>query len=63
MDADNLSLAERVRHVLVQTALAAYEDAALRGLCGEGAWEAAMSALRQVDLSEVLITPSSKPSV
>jgi hypothetical protein len=63
MDADNLSLAERVRHVLVQTALAAYEDAALRGLCGEGAWEAAMSALRQVDLSEVLIIPSSKPSV
>jgi hypothetical protein len=56
MDADTLSLAERVRHVLVQTALEAYEDAALRGLCSEGAWEAAMSALRQVDLSEVLTT-------
>jgi hypothetical protein len=53
MDADNLTVAERVRHLLVQTALEAYEDAALRGLCGEGAWEAAISALRQVDLSNV----------
>ena len=53
MNAENLALVERVRQMLVQTALEAYEDAALRGLCGEGAWEAAISALRQVDLSEV----------
>src|SRR6266850_655922 len=38
--ADNMPTPERVRSGLVQIALAAYEDAALRGLCCEGAWEA-----------------------
>jgi hypothetical protein len=52
MNADDLSLAERVRNLLIRTALAAYEDAAMQGLCCEGAWEAAMSALRRVDLSK-----------
>jgi hypothetical protein len=50
-------VAERVRAALVRTALAAYEDAALRGLCAEGAWEVAVAALRQLDLSEVLAAP------
>jgi hypothetical protein len=52
--ADSLRSAERVRKALVQRALAAYEDAALRGLCCEGAWEAAVAAMRQLDLSSVL---------
>ena len=52
---------ERVRQLLVQAAVAAYEDAALRGLCAEGAWEAAVSALRQVDLSEALRRPAVSP--
>jgi hypothetical protein len=51
---DRVRLAERARSSLVQKALAAYEDAALRGLCHEGAWEAAVSAMRQLDLSRVL---------
>ena len=58
----DLPLVERVRHLLLQTALEAYDDAALRGLCAEGAWEAAVSALRQADLSEVLIPPRAKPT-
>jgi hypothetical protein len=49
--AESMGTPERVRSALVQIALAAYEDAALRGLCCEGAWEAAIAAMRQVDLS------------
>lgn len=44
--------AERVRLALVQCALEAYEDALARGLCAEGAWEAAVGAMRRLDLSE-----------
>jgi hypothetical protein len=55
--ADALLVAERVRAALVRTALAAYEDAALRGLCAEGAWEVAVTALRQLDLTEALALP------
>jgi hypothetical protein len=44
-------IAERAREHLVRAAMAAYEDAALRGLCCEGAWEVAVSAMRALDLS------------
>ena len=44
-------IAERVRADLIRAALAAYEDAALRGLCAEGAWEAAVGAMRKLELS------------
>ncbi|HET6579225.1 MAG TPA: hypothetical protein VFG66_12940 [Gemmatimonadales bacterium] len=43
-------LAERVRAALVHAALDAYEDAAVRGLCCEGAWEVAVAAMRGLDL-------------
>ena len=43
--------AERVRLALVTCALEAYEDALARGLCAEGAWEAAVGAMRKLDLS------------
>jgi hypothetical protein len=43
-------LAERVRAALVGAALAAYEDAAVQGLCCEGAWEVAVAAMRGLDL-------------
>ena len=49
--------AERVRERLVQCALEAYEDALARGLCAEGAWEAAVGAMRELELNEA----SSKP--
>jgi hypothetical protein len=51
--ADGRGNAERIRSALVQSALAAYEDAALQGLCCEGAWEAAVAAMRRLDLSSV----------
>lgn len=43
-------LAERVRAALIEHARAAHADAGVRGLCAQGAWEAALGALRSLDL-------------
>ena len=61
MNADQRDLAEQVRAVVLGAALAAYEDAGVRGLCAEGAWEIAVGAMRALDLSRVVnqaISPS-----
>lgn len=50
----NVQLAETVRQVCVQAALAAYEDAQMSGLCHEGAWECAVDAIRALDLNRVV---------
>jgi hypothetical protein len=49
---------EAVRAACLEAALLAYEDAGIRGLCAEGRWEAALAALRDVDLSAVLEPPA-----
>jgi hypothetical protein len=46
-------LAEAVRAACVETALLAYEDAGLRGLCQEGRWEHALAAIRRLDLRQL----------
>jgi hypothetical protein len=46
--------AEQIRAALIQAALDGYEQATMSGLCHEGAWEAAVSAMRRVDLPAVL---------
>jgi hypothetical protein len=51
---DRLDLAERVRLACVQAALDGYERAGVSGLCGEGRWEIAVEALRNLDLMQVL---------
>lgn len=51
------SLVETVRAACLEAALAAYEDAGIRGLCAEGQWEAALAAIRHVDLSRVSDLP------
>jgi hypothetical protein len=51
---DRVQIAERVRTALLDAALAAFEDAGIRGLCCDGAWEAAVSAIRQMDLHDVV---------
>lgn len=43
--------AEAVRRALLDAAAAAYEDAGLSGLCAEGRWEAAVDAMRSLELS------------
>lgn len=44
-------LADRVREACIQEAIRAYEDAGISGLCHEGRFEAAVSAMRMLDLS------------
>ena len=54
------TLAEQARAALVEAALAAYEDAGVRGLCAEGKWEVAVDAMRSLDLSRIVTrTPAS----
>ena len=57
MKTDAQNVAEQIRAALVGAALTAYEDAAIRGLCCEGAWEVAVDAMRSLDLSRVLDPP------
>jgi len=47
------AVAEAVRRRLLAAALAAWEDAGLAGLCAEGRWECAVSALRDIDLADL----------
>ena len=42
MDPELQRQLEQVRSALVDAAVAAYEDAGVRGLCGDGAFEVAM---------------------
>ncbi len=43
-------VAEATRHACLQAAMRAYEDAKIRGLCHEGAWECAVDAIRSLKL-------------
>ena len=49
-----LALAGKVRNACVEAALQGYERASLSGLCHEGAWEAAVDAVRQLNLEALL---------
>jgi hypothetical protein len=42
--------AEAARQACITAALAAYEDAGVLGLCAEGRWEAAISAMQSLDV-------------
>jgi hypothetical protein len=42
---------ERIREALIRAALDGYEQAGISGLCEEGRWEAAISAMRRIDLT------------
>ena len=47
-------LAKRIRDTCIDAVLQAYEDAGIQGLCAEGRWEAALGALRKVELAQLL---------
>lgn len=57
MSTDAEHTAERARLALIDGAVAAYQDASVQGLCAEGAWEAAVSAIRRLDLRNALGSP------
>ena len=46
-------LAEAVRAACIKAALEAYEDGGILGLCAEGRWEYAISAMRQLDVAVI----------
>jgi len=50
-------LAQAVRDACVKTALRAYEEAGVSGLCYEGRWEIAIDAMRNVDLAALIEHP------
>jgi hypothetical protein len=49
-----LHVAERVREACIRAALDGYRQAAMSGLCHEGACEAAVDAVRMLDLAALL---------
>ena len=48
------NFAKRIRDACLEAVLQAYEDAGVQGLCAEGRWEAAVGALRTLDLAPLL---------
>ena len=52
--ADPRDIAEAVRRACLEAALEAYDDAQIRGLCREGAWEVAIEAVRSLDVAAVI---------
>ena len=56
-------LVETVRVACLDAARLAYEDAGIRGLCADGRWEAALAAIRHLDLSGVLEPPAGSTHV
>lgn len=55
-------LMEAVRRACIEAALAAYEDAGIAGLCAEGRWEAAISALQSLDLRQIAAGAGGAPA-
>jgi len=51
---DPHEFARQVREQCIDTAVQAYEDASISGLCGEGAFEASISAIRMMDIDALV---------
>ena len=47
-------MALAVRAACIDAALAGYENASISGLCHEGAWEAAIGAMRMLDVEKLI---------
>lgn len=53
-DGQPRELAETVRKTCLRTLVQVYEEAKISGLCHDGAWEAAVQALRALDADALL---------
>lgn len=60
--ADALRIAAAVRQACVLAALEGYERAQIAGLCQEGAWEAAVDAMRMLDLTRLADPGPTEPA-
>ena len=49
-----LLIAEKVKSACIKAAIEGYQNAAISGLCHEGASEASISAIRMVDLAPLI---------
>jgi len=49
-----MTLAEVVRRACLEAAAKGYEDAAISGLCHEGATQAALDAIRMIELQPLI---------
>lgn len=49
-----MATAQIVKDACIRAAIEGYESAAMSGLCCEGAWEAAISAVRMLDLDSII---------
>lgn len=47
-------LAEAVRTACIEAAKDGYQNAAMAGLCHDGAWEAAIGAIQMLDVDAVI---------
>lgn len=57
------SVAEAVRAACIRAALEAYEEGGILGLCAEGRWEYAISAMRQLELDTIINNSIQAPTV
>ena len=49
-----IEIAHQIKEACINAAIAGYKNAAMSGLCYEGAWEAAVSAMQMLDLDTIL---------
>lgn len=54
-ETERLALAEAVRAACLRAALSSYENARMDGLCGEGAFELALDAVRALNLRPLVL--------
>ncbi|MCU7865611.1 MAG: acetyltransferase [Candidatus Thiodiazotropha sp. (ex Lucinoma borealis)] len=52
--AEEQRIAQVIKDACIKAALEGYEYAAMSGLCHEGAWEAAISAIEMLDVETIL---------
>jgi hypothetical protein len=57
---DPVRLAEAVRAACLAAAREGYEEASMRGLCHEGAWECAIGAIQSLDVRRLLVPQHSE---
>ena len=51
-----IEIANSIKQACIDAALEGYKTAAMSGLCCEGAWEAAVSAMQMLDVDTILDT-------
>lgn len=51
---DSLALAKAIQEECVKEARNGFRDASIRGLCSEGAMEAAISAIQMVEVEKIV---------